>query len=57
MDQFKEERFIFRHAELRCQWSTQMEICGGQLEINVKNLGEKSGLRYRFKSHLLLGSN
>ena len=29
VDQFKEERFIFRHAELRCQWSTQMEICDG----------------------------
>lgn len=27
-DQCKEERFIFRHAELRCQWSTQMEVCG-----------------------------
>lgn len=40
-DQFKEERFIFRHAA----WSTQMEVCGEKLEVNVKNLGEKSGLK------------
>lgn len=44
-DQFREGRFIFRHAALRCQWSIQIEVRGGKLEINVKNLEEKSGLK------------
>lgn len=29
-----------------------MEMCGGYLEINVKNLGEKSGLKIMFESHV-----